>query len=191
MNGHTKLLVATAAGCLVGWLANAQLVQGQGQQKDSPVKGQLSHLGFAVTDVEKTAAAFAKAFGVENVPKSQDFREIKWGPHFPGKVMHVRRMGMTINGVTIELLQPLEGDSPWKEFIAKGGDGLHHVGFSVPDVKKAKDHLESMGGMETQEFQAPGAPAPLAYYVDMHKAGVPITFEVTPGAPPAAPAAPK
>jgi methylmalonyl-CoA/ethylmalonyl-CoA epimerase len=184
MNGHIKIGVALAAGCLIGWFSNAQIVQGQGKQAETPVLGKMNHLGFAVADVEKTAKAFADVFGVEGVPKSQDFRDIQWGPRFPGKIMHVRRMGMTINGITFELLQPLEGESPWKDFMAKGGDGLHHVGFSVPDVTKAVAYLESKGGVQTQAF------GKAAGYVDMAKAGVPITFEVV-GGMPAAPSAAK
>ena len=182
MTGSIKIGVALAAGCLIGWVSNAQIVKGQGKQAETPVLGKMNHLGFAVADVEKTAKAFADVFGVEGVPKSQDFRDIQWGPRFPGKIMHVRRMGMTINGVTFELLQPLEGESPWKDFMAKSGDGLHHVGFSVKDVGAARDYLESKGGVQTQAFQT------FANYVDMHKAGVPLTFEQTPMAPPKPPA---
>lgn len=173
MKGHTQMAVAVAAGIMIGWFANAEIVRGQGKQAESPVTGKLSHLSFAVSDVEKTAKAFADAFGIEGVPKAMDFRDIKWGPRFPGKVMHTKRMGMTINGVSFEFLQPLDGESPWKEFIQKNGDGLHHIGFSVPDVAKGRDYLESKGGVQTQEFSAD------ANYVDMHKAGLPITFELT------------
>ena len=183
MNGHIKLGVALAAGCLIGWFSNAQIIQGQGKQAETPVLGKMNHLGFAVADVEKAAKAFADVFGVEGVPKSQDFRDIPWGPRFPGKIMHVRRMGMTINGITFELLQPLEGESPWKDFMAKGGDGLHHIGFSVPDVAKAVAYLEAKGGVQTQGFGKAAA------YVDMHKGGVPMSFEVVGGMPAAAPAA--
>ena len=186
MNGHTRLAIAAAAGCLIGWLANAQLVHGQaGQaaaQAQTPVSGRLSHVSFAVKDVEKTTRAFADAFGITNVAKAQDFRDIKWGPRFPGRVMNTRRMGLTINGVSFEFLQPLDGDSPWKEFIKESGDGVHHIGFSVPDVAKGREYLESKGGVQTQEFSA------AANYIDMHKAGLPITFELT--ALPPAPAAP-
>ena len=182
MRTHIRLIVAAVAGCLVGSFVTAQLVHGQAR-KATPVDGRLSHISFAVTDVEKTARAFANVFGVE-VPKAQDFRDIPWGPRFPGKVMHTRRIGLMINGVSFEFLQPLEGESPWKEFMAKGGDGVHHIGFSVPDVAAARDYLESKGGKQTQAF------SPMANYVDMHGAGLPITFEVTP-LPPPQPAQPK
>src|SRR5437763_1278577 len=125
MTTHMKMLAAGAIGCIVGSVMATQVLQGQGNQKDTPAKGRLSHISFAVSDVEKTAAAFAKVFEIDNVPKAQDFRDIKWGPRFPGKTMNTRRIGMTINGVSFEFLQPLDGDSPWKEFIKKSGDGVH------------------------------------------------------------------
>jgi catechol 2,3-dioxygenase-like lactoylglutathione lyase family enzyme len=171
-------LAAAALGCAVGWFANGQLAFGQGgTQQPTPVQGQLSHISFAVADVEKTAKAFADVFGVA-MQKPQDFRDIPWGPRFPGKKMNTRRIGLTINGVSFEFLQPLDGESPWKEFIEKSGDGVHHIGFSVASVPAAREYLESKGGVQTQAFSE------MANYVDMHKAGLPITFEVTPGAPP-------
>ena len=185
MTGQMKIAAAAAVGCLVGSIVTATLVHGQAPaQKPTPVEGKLSHLSFAVSDVEKTTKAFADVFGVP-MEKAQDFRDIPWGPRFPGKTMNVRRMGLMLNGISFEFLQPLDGDSPWKEFIAKSGEGLHHVGFSVPDAAKAKEYLESKGGVQTQEFMMGGKN--LANYVDMHKAGLPITFEVVTGGP--APAA--
>lgn len=178
MTVHSKIAVAAAAGCLVGWLSNAHIVSGQQgppqTQKPTPVQGTLSHVSFAVTNVEKVAGAFASVFGIENVAKPMDFRDIKWGPRFPGKVMHVRRMGFNINGVTFEFLQPLEGESPWKEFLAKNGDGVHHIGFNVPSVPQGREYLETKGGVQTQDYQG------IANYIDMSKAGLPITFELTP-----------
>lgn len=182
MTGLTKLVVAAAAGCVVGSFVTVQIVQGQAARKPTPVDGKLSHISFAVTDVQKTAQAFATVFGVP-MGKAQDFRDIPWGPRFPGKLMNVKRIGLEINGVSFEFLQPLDGESPWKDFIKKSGDGVHHIGFSVPDVNAARDYLESKGGRQTQAFQT------FANYVDMTGAGLPITFEQTPLQMPA-PAAP-
>ena len=178
MNGHLKVIIGTVAGCVVGSLMTAQLVRGQAQAP-SPMDGKLSHISFAVTDVEKTAKAFGAVFGV-NVPAAKEYRDIPWGPRFPGKVMHGKLVALSINGVSFEFLQPLEGDSPWKDHIKKGGDGIHHVGFSVKDVNAARDYLESKGGKQTQYYGG------FAAYVDMHGAGLPVTFEVTPLQMPAA-----
>ncbi len=173
MTSHTTIAVAVAGGAMLGWLSHAQLVHGQGQQRTTPLSGQLSHISFAVADVEKTTRRFAEIFGIDSVGKPQDYPGIKWGPQFPGKVYGNRRMGLTINGVSFEFLQPLPGDNPYSQFIAKGGEGVHHVGFNVPDVPKARDYLVSKGGVQTQEY------AEWANYVDMHPAGLPITFEIT------------
>jgi hypothetical protein len=181
MTGYARLVVAAAGGCLVGSFITAQVVRGQASRTPTPSDGVLSHLGFAVTDVEKTAKAFGAAFQID-VPKAQDFRDIPWGPRFPGKLMNVRRIGFQFSGITWEFLQPLDGESPWKDFIAKHGDGIQHVGISVDDVGKARDYLESKGGKQTQAFQT------FANYVDLDGAGLPFSIENTPkqmAAPPA------
>ena len=180
MKGYLKVVAGAVAGCVVGAMVTAQVVRGQAKQAPTPVQGTLSHISFAVTDVEKTAKAFGDVFGVP-VPKPRDYRDIPWGPAFPGKVMHGRLISLTINGVSFEFLQPLDGESPWLDRIKKGGDGVHHIGFNVPDVAKARDYLESKGGKQTQSFGGDRAA-----YVDMQGGGLPITFEVTPLPRPAA-----
>ncbi len=34
----------------------------------------------------------------------------------------------------IELIQPLEGESPYKEFLERGKEGLHHLAISVDNI---------------------------------------------------------
>ena len=171
MQGYVKIAVAVVAGFVVGMFVNAPL-RGATAQNANPLEGRLSHISFAVADVEETTGAFTDVFGVE-MSDSQDFRDIPWGPRFPGKLMNTRRIGLNINGVSFEFLQPLEGESPWREFIDRSGDGVHHIGFSVPDVAAARAYLESKGGVQAQAYSE------AANYVDMTDGGLPITFEVT------------
>lgn len=179
MKGYMKFAMGVIAGCAIGSLVTVKIVQGQGGGP-STLEGQLSHISFAVSDVDKTAKAFGDVFGVK-VPPSQVFRDIPWGPAFPGKKMNGKLASLQINKVSFEFLQPLDGESPWKDYIKKSGDGIHHVGFGVKDVaavNAARDYLVSKGGVQTQEF------ADWASYVDMHKAGLPVTFEITCPPPP-------
>ena len=53
MKSRIRMTVAAILGCVVGSVVTAQLVQGQGQ-KPGPLAGKLSHISFAVADVEKT-----------------------------------------------------------------------------------------------------------------------------------------
>lgn len=38
-----------------------------------------------------------------------------------------------LGGVLLELLEPLDGNSPHAEFLATRGEGLHHMAYLVPD----------------------------------------------------------
>jgi hypothetical protein len=38
-----------------------------------------------------------------------------------------------LGGILLELLEPLDGNSPHAEFLAKRGEGLHHMAYLVPD----------------------------------------------------------
>lgn len=46
-------------------------------------------------------------------------------------------------GSYIQLLEPLAPDTPVGKFLAKRGEGVHHVAFGVPDVVQT---LETIGG---------------------------------------------
>jgi methylmalonyl-CoA/ethylmalonyl-CoA epimerase len=46
-------------------------------------------------------------------------------------------------GGYVQLLEPLGPDTPVGKFLAKRGEGVHHVGYAVEDVTAA---LETIGG---------------------------------------------
>jgi methylmalonyl-CoA/ethylmalonyl-CoA epimerase len=43
----------------------------------------------------------------------------------------------------VQLLEPLSADTPVGRFLARRGEGLHHVGYGVDDISQA---LEAIGG---------------------------------------------
>ena len=45
----------------------------------------------------------------------------------------------------IQLLRPLGPDTPVGKFIARNGEGMHHVGYGVSDLSHALEHLKSEG----------------------------------------------
>jgi 4-hydroxyphenylpyruvate dioxygenase-like putative hemolysin len=52
----------------------------------------------------------------------------------------------TVGGVIIEVLEPLEGPSIYKEFLEQKGGGPHHIAcYKVPDVREALTNFRKMG----------------------------------------------
>ena len=91
--------------------------------------GTVDHISYAVTDIDKTTAAWSRLYGLgpwrfmENGGKGTKGR--------PWKI----RMAFTHIGPTeIELVQCIEGRIFQSKFLDRWGEGVHHIGFFVDDV---------------------------------------------------------
>ncbi len=91
------------------------------------------HLGYAVEDIESAARFYRTNFGVE--PDEPEEVEEQ------GIIATMFRVGDS----TIELVQPTRPDSPVGKFLAKKGEGFHHVAFEVEDLEEALAELEARG----------------------------------------------
>lgn len=95
----------------------------------------ISQIGVVVKNVEKTAAFYSSAFGIG------PFTIYEWSPdrHWNDeKPSHLRlRMGKVMwDNVELELIEPLEGISDHRSFLETHGEGLHHLGFNVPNYEE-------------------------------------------------------
>ncbi len=50
-----------------------------------------------------------------------------------------------VGAVQLELVQPVEGDSIYRDFLMEHGEGLHHMNFLVDDVDKTAEILAKEG----------------------------------------------
>ncbi len=91
------------------------------------------HLGYAVEDLEAAAAFYRESFGVE--PSEPEEVESE------GILTAMFRVGDSM----IELMQPTRPDSPVARFLARRGEGFHHVAFEVEDVEEALRRLRDAG----------------------------------------------
>jgi 4-hydroxyphenylpyruvate dioxygenase-like putative hemolysin len=64
--------------------------------------------------------------------------------------------------VEIELIQPTQGESPWKEHLASHGEGLHHVRFRVNGIDDKLAELDGRG-FETLLYKRFGPEIAFAY----------------------------
>ena len=80
-----------------------------------------------------------------------------------------------LGSVDLELIQPIEGESLWKEFLDKRGEGINHLGFFVDDIEKEETKLADKGFqvLYSTRFQSGGGAA----YFDSGKVGG-VLFEL-------------
>jgi len=107
-----------------------------------PLLTRIDHVGIACRDLDAAIGLYQATFGLEvvslEVNSEQGVREA---------MMQVGagRAGVGEVGVGyVQLLEPLTADSPVGKFLARRGEGLHHVGYGVVDVREA---LAAIGGL--------------------------------------------
>jgi methylmalonyl-CoA/ethylmalonyl-CoA epimerase len=103
-----------------------------------PLLTRLDHVGIACRDLRRAIDMYRETFGLEVVSleenEEQGVREamLAVGPAgFTGASPGSLGVGY------IQLLEPLSPDTPVGRFIARRGEGIHHVGYGVADIKEA------------------------------------------------------
>lgn len=94
----------------------------------------LIQISLVVKDIEKAAKAWSEIFGVEMPKISRLPAPEECQIYYRGKKTATRAKiaCISLGQITIELTEPDEMDSSWKEYMEKhNGNGVHHLGFSV------------------------------------------------------------
>jgi methylmalonyl-CoA/ethylmalonyl-CoA epimerase len=110
----------------------------------------IDHVGIACRDLEAAVARYESAFGLSvasrEVNEEQGVREamLRVGPGHPdGPAGPAGPAGAGASWV--QLLEPLGPDTPVGRFLARRGEGIHHIGYAVADIHAA---LASLGGTD-------------------------------------------
>jgi methylmalonyl-CoA epimerase len=93
----------------------------------------ISHLGLAVRDLDAAIRLYRDVFGL---PVSH-----RW----VAEADRMEAATFRVGDLEIELMQPLEEESPVGRFIARRGEGLHHVAYQVDDVADALERARGAG----------------------------------------------
>jgi methylmalonyl-CoA/ethylmalonyl-CoA epimerase len=93
----------------------------------------ISHIGIAVRNLNSARELYKKLFQSEpsevEIVEEQKVKVIKF------------KVGET----TIELLEGTSEDSPITKFIAKRGEGIHHIAYESDGIEKELIRLENEG----------------------------------------------
>jgi methylmalonyl-CoA/ethylmalonyl-CoA epimerase len=108
-----------------------------------PDRPRIAHVGIAVPDLDVALAFYRDVLGVE--------------PHPPEVVDGARILALPFGDSEIELLAPVEEDSPIGRFLARRGPGIHHICYRVPDLDAALQACRSAGYRLVDEIPRTGA----------------------------------
>jgi methylmalonyl-CoA/ethylmalonyl-CoA epimerase len=110
-----------------------------------PLLTRIDHVGIACRDLDRAIGSYRATFGLEvvslEVNEEQGVREAMLAVG-PGAVEAAAALAGGRPGY-VQLLEPLAPDSPVGKFLARRGEGIHHVGYGVADIRAA---LAAIGG---------------------------------------------
>jgi methylmalonyl-CoA/ethylmalonyl-CoA epimerase len=119
----------------------------------------VEHIGIAVSDMKTAGTIYEKLLNTTIYKTERVEREgvetafLQTGPN------------------KIELLQALNDDSPIAKFIAKKGEGIHHIAFEVDDIVAEMQRLKQEGFVLLGDEPKPGADNKLVCFVHPKSAG--------------------
>jgi len=124
-----------------------------------PLLTRIDHVGIACRDLSHTIEVYRKTFGLEVVTvesnQEQGVREAMLRVGTGAAALGgggaaaldsggaAALGGGEAGGGYVQLLEPLGPDTPVGKFLARRGEGIHHIGYGVADVSEA---LAAIGG---------------------------------------------
>jgi methylmalonyl-CoA/ethylmalonyl-CoA epimerase len=94
------------------------------------VINKINHIAIAVRSLE------------EHIPFYRDVLRLEYRGTEVVEDQKVRLAVFGVGEVQIELLEPIEPESPISAFIEKRGEGMHHISYQVDDIEKQIDELK-------------------------------------------------
>ena len=91
----------------------------------------LNHVAIAVRDIEDTLSFYRKVFGLEDA-EIQEIAE-----------QGVRAALVRLGGSQLEFIEPSDPAGGVARFIARRGEGLHHICFEVEDLDRTLELLDA------------------------------------------------
>jgi len=94
----------------------------------------LTHIAFAVKSIDGALPVFQNLLAAT----------VLLQPFTPSDRQH-RVIILSVAGIVIELMEPIDENGFLARFLAKKGEGFNHIGFDVEDIKGASEVLRSKG----------------------------------------------
>lgn len=121
----------------------------------------IKQIAFVVRDLEASSKRFAEMFGmpIPKIMETNNYELIKTEYRGePSKEAAQRTAFFSFENIQVELIEPNEHPSTWREFLDTHGEGIHHLAFesddTEADIKKFEE--KGMGLLQKGTFKNQG-----------------------------------
>jgi methylmalonyl-CoA/ethylmalonyl-CoA epimerase len=105
-----------------------------------PLLTRIDHVGIACRDLDQAIEVYRATFGLEVVST-----EVNQGQGVREAMLRVASGATGNGGSYVQLLEPLAADTPVGKFLARRGEGVHHIGYGVADIGEALSAIGATG----------------------------------------------
>jgi len=132
------------------------------------------HVAVVVRNMDE-AVEYYQSLGIgEFLPEfmldSSTYTDYKVYGKTPDTIDKTRMRFVQIGSLRLELVQPVEGEPIYKEFLKSKGEGLHHIAYIVDDLKGETTKLVEKGIPVITRVYRSSTGAGFAYF-DIRKDG--------------------
>lgn len=132
-------------------------------------------IGFVVRDLDQAIAFYSPLFGkFHKIDIGRHSMSYRGQPHSDYRCLFA--FGKS-GDLEIELIQWIAGDTPHRDFIAAGHEGMHHLRFTITGLEAWAEKLQALG-YELAWYNRASPELAVAY---LDRAGDPLTIELLEG----------
>jgi methylmalonyl-CoA epimerase len=106
---------------------------------------EIDHVAIAVRDLDAAIAWYEETLGATVAHRERIERD------------GVEEALLAVAQSYVQLLTPIRDDSPVAKFLEKRGEGIHHVGYRVPNCAAALERMRAAGVGTIDEVPRPGS----------------------------------
>ena len=107
--------------------------------------GKVDHIGIVVKSIDDALKFYTGLLNIE--PLGEEIVEARG----------IKVCFLQVGGTKVELLQPIRDDSEISGYLAKKGEGMHHIAYEVEDVAEAIVKSKELGLKPLSDEPKPGA----------------------------------
>ena len=93
----------------------------------------INHVGIVVKSIEDALDLYVNTLG------------FKQAEIFTSKEDGIKTVMVSLNEVTLELMEPIDPQGGIQKFLERRGEGIHHISLEVDDINQERDSMVSKG----------------------------------------------